>query len=388
MKVLAVLLGVSLVLGVSTSQVAEEKADDTPVQAKEVKVEAEDSDLQAQESRRVENKVKLQPHIEGQLATAEIGQDSSFHIDSRAGVTNLQGAVPKDNILHNHEKLTQYSQEAAQKVHSAYSTGVVSNLYADAPYQWAYEVMAPSTGDYQSRVEHRQQDGLVRGRYSLVDPDGSLRVVSYIAHPEDGFKATVEKHPITTSNNNIQTYNNQQQLNLNQPHQQGQFNTFTQYQTQQQPQQVIQPQRLRSFTVDSQDVNEQTYQRRTRPQYILRQNHQPTTNTPLQYTIDQTNPFSIQHPFFTNLDTTQYRPTYIYKPQLPAQFISPVLTTVDQQQQASSLTNQQQQQPAATFTTLPIATTDFQVNQPNTVIPSHFRPAQLRIRPGLLRDAT
>ncbi|KAK4296637.1 hypothetical protein Pmani_030883 [Petrolisthes manimaculis] len=399
MKVLAVLLGVSLVLCVSGSQVAEEKADDTPVQAKEVKVEAEESHLEAQESRRVENKVQLQPHIEGQLGTSEPGKDSSFHLDSRSGVTTLQGAVPKHNILHNHQKLTQYSQEAAQKVHSAYTSGVVSNMYNDAPYQWAYEVMAPSTGDYQSRVEHRQPDGLVRGRYSLVDPDGSLRVVSYIAHPEDGFKATVENHPITTSNNIIQTYNDQQQLNLNQPQQQGQFNTFTPYQTQQHPQQIIQPQRLRSFTVDSQDVNEQTYQRRTRPQYILRQNHQSTINTPLQYTIDQSNPFTLQHPFFTNTDTTQYGPTYIYKPQLPAQFISPMLTTVEQQQQqqqqqqATSLTSdrinqqQQQQQQLATFTTLPIATTNVQVNQPNTVIPSHFRPAQFRIRPDLLRNA-
>ncbi|KAK3863948.1 hypothetical protein Pcinc_030322 [Petrolisthes cinctipes] len=346
MKVLAVLLGVSLVLGVSTSQVAEEKADDTPVQAKEVKVEAEDSDLQAQESRRVENKVKLQTHIEGQLATAEIGQDSSFHIDSRAGVTNLQGAVPKDNILHNHEKLTQYSQEAAQKVHSAYSTGVVSNLYADAPYQWAYEVMAPSTGDYQSRVEHRQQDGLVRGRYSLVDPDGSLRVVSYIAHPEDGFKATVEKHPVTTSNNNIQTYNNQQRpFSTPQQQQQQQFTTNLH---QNQPQQ--QQQHLTTSFVNQQQ-----------------QSIQPQT----------------QHSDTLKVGMRQPLVAYISPPQRLYQY-----TTSTGQQVTTPVEDVNTGTQAATLTTL----TDSSSIQPNQELTHsttpQFQHAQFQVRPIMFRQVT
>lgn len=265
--------------------------------------------------------------------------------------------------------------------------------YAEAPYQWAYEVMAPSTGDYQSRVEHRQQDGVVRGRYSLVDPDGSLRVVSYVAHPEDGFKATVEKVPVTstTSTNTAHTYTNQhshlstprqQQLNLNRPqhqqqHQQ-QFSTFTQQQQKQQQQRVIQSQRLRSFTQDSQDVNKQTYQRRTQPLYTLRQHHM---TTPLQDTIDENSPFWLQHPFYTNFETLKYTPTgYILKPQLPAHFISPVHAAMHGSS-SSSLNSDRTNQPAATF-----RSSDFQVEQTKPIIPSHFRPAQLRIRPGLLRD--
>lgn len=121
----AVLLGVSLLMGVASTLETGEKADATPVEAK---VEAEEPDLQAQESRRVETKVHLQSPIKGQLSTAQTPKDSSFYIDSRADVTSLQGAVPKDNILHNHEKFAQNFQNAAQKAHMAYITGVESNL--------------------------------------------------------------------------------------------------------------------------------------------------------------------------------------------------------------------------------------------------------------------
>lgn len=35
----------------------------------------------------------------------------------------------------------------------------------------------------------------MRGSYSLVEPDGSRRTVTYVAHPEEGFQATVETEP-------------------------------------------------------------------------------------------------------------------------------------------------------------------------------------------------
>ncbi|KAK4296638.1 hypothetical protein Pmani_030884 [Petrolisthes manimaculis] len=353
MKVLAVLLGVSLVLCVSASQVAEEKADDTPVQAKEVKVEAEESHLEAQESRRVENKVQLQPHIEGQLGTSEPGKDSSFHLDSRSGVTTLQGAVPKHNILHNHQKLTQYSQEAAQKVHSAYTSGVVSNMYNDAPYQWAYEVMAPSTGDYQSRVEHRQPDGLVRGRYSLVDPDGSLRVVSYIAHPEDGFKATVENHPITTSNNIIQTYNDQQRPFSSTPQQQQQQFTSNLHQNQQQQQQQHQQQQQQPLT--SSFVNQQQQQ----------QSIQPET----------------QHSDSLQAGLRQPLVAYISPPQRLYQY-----TTSTGQQVTTPVEDVNTDTQAATLTD----STSIQTNQEQLTHSTtpQFQQAQFQVRPVMFRQVT
>lgn len=51
----------------------------------------------------------------------------------------------------------------------------------------------PSTGDYKTQ-EETLQDGIVSGKYSLVEPDGSLRIVSYTADKHNGFQAVVEKH--------------------------------------------------------------------------------------------------------------------------------------------------------------------------------------------------
>lgn len=39
---------------------------------------------------------------------------------------------------------------------------------------------------------------MVQGSYSLIEPDGSRRVVSYAADPINGFNAVVEKDPSIT----------------------------------------------------------------------------------------------------------------------------------------------------------------------------------------------
>lgn len=49
-----------------------------------------------------------------------------------------------------------------------------------------------STGDKKSQYEVREGD-VVRGQYSLVEPDGSLRIVEYTADPKNGFNAVVTK---------------------------------------------------------------------------------------------------------------------------------------------------------------------------------------------------
>lgn len=48
------------------------------------------------------------------------------------------------------------------------------------------------TGDQKSQVEARDGD-LVKGRYRLVEPDGSLRVVTYGADGINGFNAIVRR---------------------------------------------------------------------------------------------------------------------------------------------------------------------------------------------------
>ena len=52
--------------------------------------------------------------------------------------------------------------------------------YPDAPakYNFAYEVADAHSGDYKSQSEDRDGD-YVKGQYSLVEPDGSKRIVDY-----------------------------------------------------------------------------------------------------------------------------------------------------------------------------------------------------------------
>lgn len=51
----------------------------------------------------------------------------------------------------------------------------------------------PATGDIKHQSEERTDDGVVRGQYSLVEPDGSVRTVDYTADPVNGFNAVVSK---------------------------------------------------------------------------------------------------------------------------------------------------------------------------------------------------
>ncbi|KAJ8941012.1 hypothetical protein NQ318_006441 [Aromia moschata] len=59
-------------------------------------------------------------------------------------------------------------------------------------YAFKYGVSDPHTGDMKSQQESRDGD-VVKGQYSLVEPDGSIRVVDYVADPVNGFNAVVSK---------------------------------------------------------------------------------------------------------------------------------------------------------------------------------------------------
>jgi hypothetical protein len=69
-------------------------------------------------------------------------------------------------------------------------------------YDFGYSVNDPLTGDHKSHHERRYNDH-VQGQYSLVEPDGSIRIVDYTATPEGGFKSEVRRtpqiHPATYS---------------------------------------------------------------------------------------------------------------------------------------------------------------------------------------------
>jgi hypothetical protein len=71
-------------------------------------------------------------------------------------------------------------------------------LLAQGPgsYTYGYDVQDPTTGNTQFREETRKPDGTVRGSYGLVEPDGNVKIVHYIAD-SNGFR--YEKY----INNNI-----------------------------------------------------------------------------------------------------------------------------------------------------------------------------------------
>ncbi|CAH2107185.1 unnamed protein product [Euphydryas editha] len=83
---------------------------------------------------------------------------------------------------------TQYStaQHAVKNVHKEF----VENYDAHPRYAFEYRVNDPHTGDIKQQKEQRDGD-VVKGQYSLVEPDGSVRTVNYIADWETGFHANV-----------------------------------------------------------------------------------------------------------------------------------------------------------------------------------------------------
>ncbi|KPU78328.1 uncharacterized protein Dana_GF10287 [Drosophila ananassae] len=59
-------------------------------------------------------------------------------------------------------------------------------------YAFNYGIKDPHTGDIKSQAEERDGD-VVKGHYSLVEPDGSVRTVDYTADDHNGFNAVVHK---------------------------------------------------------------------------------------------------------------------------------------------------------------------------------------------------
>ncbi|KAF5299175.1 hypothetical protein FQA39_LY02348 [Lamprigera yunnana] len=62
-------------------------------------------------------------------------------------------------------------------------------------YSYAYDIQDALTGDSKNHYETRNGDA-VQGSYSLVDADGTRRIVEYTADPVNGFNAVVHKEPL------------------------------------------------------------------------------------------------------------------------------------------------------------------------------------------------
>lgn len=66
------------------------------------------------------------------------------------------------------------------------------NFDSHPRYEFGYEVRDRTTGDFKAHRESRDGD-FVRGQYSMVEPDGSRRIVDYTSDGENGFNANVRK---------------------------------------------------------------------------------------------------------------------------------------------------------------------------------------------------
>ena len=92
-----------------------------------------------------------------------------------------------------------YAQPAqvayAQPIAKAVVAKTIDADYDPNPqYSYAYDVQDGLTGDSKSQQESRNGD-VVQGSYSLVEADGTRRIVEYTADPENGFNAVVHKEP-------------------------------------------------------------------------------------------------------------------------------------------------------------------------------------------------
>ncbi|XP_031769387.1 cuticle protein 19-like [Galleria mellonella] len=65
------------------------------------------------------------------------------------------------------------------------------DYHAHPKYDYSYSVSDPHTGDHKTQHEVRDGD-VVRGEYSLLQPDGTFRKVTYTADDHNGFNAVVE----------------------------------------------------------------------------------------------------------------------------------------------------------------------------------------------------
>ncbi|XP_072396884.1 larval cuticle protein A2B-like [Diabrotica undecimpunctata] len=87
-----------------------------------------------------------------------------------------------------------YSAPVLAHGHSAHHD-VDYNAYPK--YEFNYGVQDGHTGDHKTQHEVRDGD-VVKGSYTVAEPDGTLRTVHYTADDHNGFNAVVEKsgHPV------------------------------------------------------------------------------------------------------------------------------------------------------------------------------------------------
>merc|ERR1712083_591702 len=100
-------------------------------------------------------------------------------------------AVPSLTTLHHVRTVPTHALHAVHAVGPAVTeVRLVENDKVPAQYDIGYSISDSVTGDSKSRQESRDGDA-VTGSYSVADPDGRIRTVTYTADDVHGFQATV-----------------------------------------------------------------------------------------------------------------------------------------------------------------------------------------------------
>lgn len=73
----------------------------------------------------------------------------------------------------------------------------VEDLDAASEYDFAYSVHSEKTGDIKSHRESRNKDGMVKGVYMFIEPDGHKRTVNYYVNKDSGFVADVNREKVS-----------------------------------------------------------------------------------------------------------------------------------------------------------------------------------------------
>jgi len=146
-----------------------------------------------------------------------------FIIFSSLTALAFAGVIP--SYYDHQEELTHVEEAHPLLTHASYHTTPISHghndhhesyghedyhhqeqhydYYAHPKYQFKYGVEDHHTGDHKSHQEERDGD-VVKGQYSVVEPDGTIRTVHYTADDHNGFNAVVTRsghaiHPETYS---------------------------------------------------------------------------------------------------------------------------------------------------------------------------------------------
>ncbi|VVC31478.1 Insect cuticle protein,Chitin-binding type R&R consensus [Cinara cedri] len=102
-----------------------------------------------------------------------IGSSTGSPVSVYAGLSGSQYRAPRPAYNYGHDN-------------------AADDYATPAKYNFAYDVSDAYTGDYKSQTEERDGD-YVKGQYTVVEPDGTTRVVDYTADEHNGFNAVVTK---------------------------------------------------------------------------------------------------------------------------------------------------------------------------------------------------